>query len=63
MLGKVGTLEGSDGAEGPAWAAPALVLDYIKTSLNPIDIIGEIGIVKGFDVSFLVLSIQTTRRR
>ena len=63
MLGKVGALDGSDGAEGPAWAAPALVLDCFKTILNPIDIVGEISIVKSFDVSLLIISIPATRLR
>ena len=63
MFGKVGPLDGSDGAEGPAWAASALVFDNIETSLYPVDIVGEIAIVEGFGVSFLILSIPATKLR
>ena len=42
---EVGTLESPDGGEGPAWATSSLIFDWgDSTGLNPIDIIGKIGV-------------------
>ena len=51
----MGTLKGSNGGEGPTWAAVQLVLDWgNSTSLNPVDIIGKIGLVENLYVSFFI---------
>ena len=51
MFSIVGSLEGSDRREGPACTAMCLVLDWGNTtSLNPVYIIWEIGVVRVEDL-------------
>ena len=53
---KVGTFNGSSGSKGPGCAAMSYVLDWgIKTTLNPIDVIGEFLLVEVEDHVFLLI--------
>ena len=46
MFSIIGSLEGSDGREGPAWTASSLVFHWgSTTSLYPVYIIWKIGVV------------------
>ena len=59
VFSKVSSLEGSNGGEGPAWAAVSLILDWgYTTSLNPVDVVGRIVLdeVDGLNTWLMVLT-------
>jgi len=59
---EMGTLEGSSGGERPAGSALALVLNRGDSALgNPVDLIGEVGLIEDGDVPLLLhLRLETS---